>query len=103
MGRLHRHADGANHDHDHDHDHADAGAGADAHSDTSGYRTGPELVLVLERTSNENDRCAALNRTTLDDAGVVAVNMKSSPGAGKTEILRRTLATLSDPKRIGII
>ena len=99
MGRFHGPADSTEHDHDgsHDHDHSgDIG-------DMSGYRSGPERVLVLERIFGENDRCAAANRTRLDAAGVVAVNMMSSPGAGKTEVLRRTLAALPDPQRIGII
>jgi len=69
----------------------------------SRYRTGPERVLVLERIFNENDRCAAANRSMLDAAGVVALNLMSSPGAGKTAILRRTLASLPDPTRVGII
>jgi hydrogenase nickel incorporation protein HypB len=117
MGRFHRHPDGTGHQHgqvddrpqhvhnpelDHDHDH-DLDHDADAHGDLSGYRTGPERVLVLERIFNENDRCAAANRAALDSAGVVAVNLMSSPGAGKTEILRHTLANLSEPGRIGIV
>jgi|SRR5450631_468219 len=99
MGRFHRHIDGTGHQHnlEHDHDHATV------HGDLSGYRTGPERVLVLERIFSENDRCAAANRATLDAAGVVAVNVMSSPGAGKTEILRHTLMNLSGPARIGIV
>ncbi len=90
MGRVHRHGDGSDQQ-DHDHD------------DMSGYGTGPERVLVLERIFLENDRCAAANRTTLDAAGIVAVNMMSSPGAGKTAILRHTLASLPEPTRVGVI
>jgi hydrogenase nickel incorporation protein HypB len=101
MGRFHRHPDGTDHQHDHDHDHDHDQAVA--HGDLSGYRTGPERVLVLERIFSENDRCAAANRAALDRAGVVAVNLMSSPGAGKTEILRHTLTNLPEPGRIGII
>lgn len=105
MGRFHRHDDRTAHDHNpnndpgHDHDH-DA---AQDHGDMSGYRTGPERVLVLESIFGENDRCADANRAKFDAAGVVAVNMMSSPGAGKTAILCRTLANLPDPTRVGVI
>lgn len=105
MGRFHRHDDGTNHEHDHDHEQGhdhDHDQGHD-HGDMTGYRTGPERVRVLERIFDENDRCADANRTILDAAGVVAVNMMSSPGAGKTAILRHTLASLSDPTRVGVI
>jgi hydrogenase nickel incorporation protein HypB len=60
-------------------------------------------VLVLERIFDENDRCADANRATLNAAGVVAVNMMSSPGAGKTAILRQTLASMPNTTRVGII
>jgi hydrogenase nickel incorporation protein HypB len=93
MGRFHRHADGTEHDH----------GDSLEHGNLSGYRTGPERVLVLENIFDENDRCAEANRRKLDESGVVAVNVMSSPGAGKTAILRHTLATLSDPHRIGVI
>ena len=111
MGRFHRHADGTGHQHDLEHDNYedpvgqedDADAHVDAHGDLSRYRTGPERVLVLERIFSENDRSAAANRAALDGHRVVAVNMMSSPGAGKTEILRQTLMNLTAPGRIGII
>lgn len=109
MGRFHRHDDRTAHDHDHSHDTAhdhddshDPDVGQD-HGDMSGYRTGPERVLVLESIFGENDRCADANRAKFDAAGVVAVNMMSSPGAGKTAILCRTLASLPAPKRVGVI
>jgi hydrogenase nickel incorporation protein HypB len=117
MGRFHRHADGTEHDHgvglaqdigktlaqDTGESLAQDTGKSLAPGDLSGYRTGPERVLVLENIFSENDRCAEANRTKLDEAGVVAVNVMSSPGAGKTAILRHTLANLSDPHRIGII
>jgi hydrogenase nickel incorporation protein HypB len=98
MGRFHRHEDGTEHVHDHDHVPLDHD-----HGDMSGYGTGPERVLVLERIFGENDRCADANRKLLDAAGVVAINMMSSPGAGKTAILCHTLASQSDPRRFGVI
>ena len=101
MGRFHKHQDGT--DHEHRGDQHDGQSGAGDHGDMSGYQTGPERVVVLERIFGENDRLAAANRSTFDAAGVTAINMMSSPGAGKTAILRQTLATLQDTHRVAII
>jgi len=103
MGRFHRHADGTTHSHDDDH----TGHGHDGDrsgiGDHSGYRTGTERVEVLERIFDENDRTAAANRADFAGHGVCAVNLMSSPGAGKTALLQETLRRLSGPLRIGII
>lgn len=95
MGRFHRHADGTAHEHPHEHPHE--------HGDHSGYATATERVTVLERIFDENDRIAAANRADLAAAGVFAVNLMSSPGAGKTSLLRETLARLQGKVRIGIV
>jgi hydrogenase nickel incorporation protein HypB len=96
MGRFHRHDDGTTHAHAHDHPDGRLG-------DHSGYATGPQRVSVLERIFEENDRVAARNRHDLDAAGAVAVNVMSSPGAGKTALLRETLRRLRDSLRIAIV
>ena len=41
-----------------------------------------------------NDRLAAGNRARLDAAGVLALNLVSGPGAGKTALLAATVAAL---------
>jgi hydrogenase nickel incorporation protein HypB len=101
MGRFHRHDDGTGHDHEHEHDehahsHGDLG-------DHSGYQTGRERIEVLERIFDENDRTAAANRADLARDGVCAVNLMSSPGAGKTALLRETLRRLAGSVRVGVI
>jgi hydrogenase nickel incorporation protein HypB len=98
VGRFHRHDDGLTHEHDHSPGHSH-----DTVGDHSGYATGPERVSVLERIFDENDRVAAGNRRDLQAAGAVAVNVMSSPGAGKTLLLRETLRRLRDTLRIGIV
>ncbi|WP_102142512.1 hydrogenase nickel incorporation protein HypB [Mycobacterium hubeiense] len=106
MGRFHRHDDGHHHHDGHDHDHPnhhDEPVTADGHGDHSGYATGSERVVVLERIFDENDQTAAANRRDFDDAALTAVNLMSSPGAGKTTMLRETLRRLQDRLRIGII
>jgi hydrogenase nickel incorporation protein HypB len=107
MGRFHRHdhdhGDRAHHHgHDHEHHH-DEPAQVHDHGDHSGYETGSERVVVLERIFEENDQTAAANRHDFDHAAVTAVNLMSSPGAGKTMVLRETLRRLHDRLHIGII
>jgi hydrogenase nickel incorporation protein HypB len=105
MGRFHRHDDGTEHDHAHDHDDAHDHEHGDNREfgDHSGYETGRERVEVLDRIFGENDRTAAANRADLARAGVCAVNLMSSPGAGKTALLRETLRRLAGSVRIGVI
>jgi hydrogenase nickel incorporation protein HypB len=108
MGRFHRHSDGTTHDHEHavdEHDHAvENGHEHRDVGDHSGYtQTGRSRVAVLEDILGENDRVAEENGLALDKAGVRAVNLMSSPGAGKTSLLKRTLAALSPTVRMGIL
>lgn len=60
-------------------------------------------VEVVERIFGANDRLAAANRDRLDRAGVLAVNLMASPGAGKTTLIERTVAALCPPLRVGMI
>ena len=52
-------------------------------------------ITVRERVLARNDEIAAGVRSRLASAGVRAVNLVSSPGAGKTLLLERTLADLA--------
>ncbi len=109
MGRFHPHGD---HDHHHDHGHHDhshhdhshehGGDGRDV-GDHSGYETGSERVMVLENILGENDRIANDNRSDLARHGIRTVNLMSSPGAGKTSLLAKTIPMLADNTRIGIL
>jgi hydrogenase nickel incorporation protein HypB len=47
-------------------------------------------VEVQERILAGNDRTAAHNRAHFHDAGVTAINLMGSPGAGKTAVLEAT-------------
>jgi hydrogenase nickel incorporation protein HypB len=50
-----------------------------------------------------NNEIAASVRRRLEDAGVVALNIVSSPGAGKTTLLERTLDALGSELRIAVV
>jgi hydrogenase nickel incorporation protein HypB len=50
-----------------------------------------------------NDRVAAHNRAHFDAHGVLAINLMSSPGSGKTALLEATIVALRDRYRIAVI
>jgi hydrogenase nickel incorporation protein HypB len=88
----HHHEHQQEHVHDHDREH-DSGRDAALAAAPAGAGTRRRIELesrVLER----NDREAARNRAWLDAHGVVAINLISSPGSGKTLLLERTLEGL---------
>ncbi|HWQ45492.1 MAG TPA: hydrogenase nickel incorporation protein HypB [Longilinea sp.] len=60
-------------------------------------------VPIVERIMNANDQVAGINRQHLDDAGVFAVNLMASPGAGKTSLILNTIQRLSPALRLGVI
>jgi hydrogenase nickel incorporation protein HypB len=60
-------------------------------------------IDVRERVMARNDQLAAEVRARLHAAGVPALNLVSSPGAGKTLLLERTLADLGEELVISVI
>ncbi len=64
---------------------------------------GRATVEVLAGLLQENDHQAAHNREHFDRHGVLAVNLMSSPGSGKTSLLEATIDALSDTIRIAVI
>jgi hydrogenase nickel incorporation protein HypB len=60
-------------------------------------------IDVRERVMARNDLIAASVRGRLQDAGVVAFNLVSSPGSGKTALLERTLEALDTELDIAVI
>ena len=63
----------------------------------------PETVAVLSHLLDANDQKAAHNREHFDAHGVLALNLMSSPGAGKTMLLEATIDALKDEFRIAVI
>lgn len=60
-------------------------------------------VQVIERVMDVNDRLADENRQRLDAAGVWAINLMASPGAGKTSLIERTLPALPNWLRVAVV
>jgi hydrogenase nickel incorporation protein HypB len=64
---------------------------------------GREAVSVLHGLLHANDHTAAHNREHFNKHGVLAVNLMSSPGAGKTSLLEATIDALKDEFSIAVI
>jgi hydrogenase nickel incorporation protein HypB len=60
-------------------------------------------ISVVENILSANDRMAQKNREALDTAGVFAINIMASPGAGKTTFIIKTLDALHGRLRMGVI
>lgn len=63
----------------------------------------PQSVEVLQNLLADNDRQAAHNRAHFNEYNVLAVNLMSSPGAGKTALLEATIDALKSEFRIAVI
>jgi len=72
----HHHANG----HPHDHDTLDV--------------TDPQTIALERAVLAKNAALAGANRRWLDERGIVALNLLSSPGSGKTTLLERTIREL---------
>ncbi|EIJ41005.1 hydrogenase accessory protein HypB [Beggiatoa alba B18LD] len=64
---------------------------------------GKVAVQVLQNLLSENDHQALHNREHFDEHGILVINLMSSPGAGKTALLEKTIESLKDSLRIAVI
>jgi hydrogenase nickel incorporation protein HypB len=60
-------------------------------------------VRVVESVLKANDAVADANRTAMDRAGVLAVNLMSAPGSGKTTLLEKTVPALGPLERSAVL
>lgn len=60
-------------------------------------------VPIVENILSANDQIARANRALFDAHHVFAINLMSSPGAGKTMLIEQTLAALQHEFRIAVI
>ncbi len=64
---------------------------------------GTVVIDVLQDLLAANDQVARHNREHFDEHGVLAINLMSSPGAGKTALLEATIVALKHKYRIAVI
>ena len=103
-GKAHGHHHGHSHhhhgrDHDHGHHHGDDGSldygSGEAGGSVAGMSQGRMIQLEHDILA-KNNAYAAENRGFFADRGILALNLVSSPGSGKTSLLIKTIEMLGD-------
>ena len=87
--------------HSHTHDHSHEHQKAHEHLHHNPQLNDAKTVAVIQKILDKNDHEADHNRAHLDKAGVLGINLMSSPGAGKTTLLEY-LAEVA-PFRFGVV
>jgi hydrogenase nickel incorporation protein HypB len=60
-------------------------------------------ISVVRDILEANDRIAQQNRALFNENNLLVINLMSSPGAGKTSLLERTISALKEDLKIGVI
>ena len=60
-------------------------------------------INVVKRVLAASEASAERNRSTLDAAGVLCINMLSAPGSGKTALLERTIPALGSERPCAVL
>ncbi|MCX5852393.1 MAG: hydrogenase nickel incorporation protein HypB [Deltaproteobacteria bacterium] len=60
-------------------------------------------IRVVQNILDANERIAANNRTLFDQKNIYVINLMSSPGAGKTTLVEKTIEALRGKYRIAVI
>ena len=62
-----------------------------------------EKIKIEKKVLSENDRLAGEIRAKLTAGGILALNLVSSPGSGKTSLLERILKDMGDKLRMALV
>ena len=60
-------------------------------------------IIVVKNILDANDRIAEENRKLFDNEKIYVLNLMSSPGAGKTSLVEKTIEALQERYKIGVI
>ncbi len=96
----HDHDHGHHHDHHHGHDHSHDHSHEHGHGHDHG---GGRRLSVEQDILRRNDVVAERNRGWFEGRGVLALNLVSSPGSGKTSLLERTIRDLGGEIPLAVI
>ncbi|MGO8955688.1 MAG: hydrogenase nickel incorporation protein HypB [Rhodomicrobium sp.] len=96
--RPHDHAHDHEHAHEHEHDHDHH------HGHDHGHEAGQSRMVQIEQDIlGKNNAFAAANRARFNAAGILALNLVSSPGSGKTSLLVKTIEHLKGELPLAVI
>lgn len=114
-GHRHEHGHGHSHEHEHGHDHGhDHGSGHHHHDHAHDHDHGalhahapglsPKRMVQIEQDIlAKNNAYAAENRIYLAARSILALNLLSSPGSGKTSLLVRSIEHLAGKLPVAVI
>jgi len=91
----------AGHQHTPEHHHHNYSLGP-AHAHAPGMSQA-RMIQIEENILSKNNAYAADNRHWLEERGILALNLVSSPGSGKTTLLQRTISDLKNELPISVI
>ena len=91
------------HDHTHDHVHTPAHAHLHFQTVTPPAADTPRLLRLEQDLLAYNQGFADANRRLFEARGLLALNLVSSPGSGKTSLLARTLEALREEMPLAVI
>jgi hydrogenase nickel incorporation protein HypB len=74
-----------------------------AHLRSDSHKGRGPVIEVVRDLLVANNQIAAHNREHFDEHGVLAINLMSSPGSGKTALLEATIVALRDRYHIAVI
>jgi len=103
--------EGQTEEHVHGHDHEDYRRQQDeahhygkgpAHAHAPGLRQ-TRMVQIEQDILGKNNQYAAANRRWFNERGILALNLVSSPGSGKTSLLTRTIDDLKSELKLSVI
>ncbi|MCB0586857.1 MAG: hydrogenase nickel incorporation protein HypB [Phaeodactylibacter sp.] len=108
---THEHSHGHHHHHEHEHGHhhhthAHSHDGHHHHSHHEhehGHTHGKTVIELEQDILQQNNLLAERNRGFLEAKDILALNLVSSPGSGKTSLLERTLQDLGGEFRCYVI
>ncbi len=113
-GHEHPHDHQHNHEHEHHHHDQNHTHNHSHHDHTHDYGQGPahahapglsqkRMVQIEQDILGKNNEYAAANRSWFNTHGILALNLVSSPGSGKTSLLTRCIDDLKDELNLAVI
>lgn len=110
----HHHHHDHDHEHDHEHEHEHEHDHHHEHNHDIDYNKLParnhnpgmsqaRMIEIEENILAKNDAYAAQNRELFKAKGILALNLVSSPGSGKTSLLVETIKALQEKFQVSVI
>jgi len=103
-GHEHGHDHHHEHEHGHSHHHHEHGHGHSHHHHHHEHGHGHSRTVEIEQNVLlKNNMLAERNRGFFEAKGILALNLVSSPGSGKTTVLEQTISDLKDSVDFAVI